>query len=250
MTLQNVISGFQLDNAIKIMYPAQAAPPFTRQALAIVFGKANFKAFQKGGYPSHYWAPLLSACSGMRRNEIFFLRPADILSLDGIWIIRTPAGGSKNGRPEVMTRNIPIHATLQRLGFLAFVQERSRTHPKERLFSEYKAGQEQAGVLFSRSFVQWIKTTVSQLPADKKNLFADDYHFPSLRALFSVEAVRSGMIEGVFQELYGIGNGLRLPLGPDLSLIDAELQRMNIESYFPPIFTYEELMPESVTAGL
>jgi len=224
------------------MPPTQVAPPFTRQALAIVFGNTNFKGFQKGGYPSHYWAPLLSACSGMRRNEIFFLRPADILCLDGIQIIRTPFGGSKNGRPEAMSRDIPIHATLQRLGFLAFVQERRRTHPDERIFSEYKAGQEQAGVLFSRSFVQWIKTTVSQLPDDKKNLFADDFHFPSLRALFFVEAVRSGMSEGVFQDMYGIGNGSQRPLGQDLTLVDTELQRMNIESYFPPIFPYKELM--------
>jgi integrase len=174
MALQKVVS--TIDE--KTMLSTQAAPPFTRQTLAIVFEKANFKAFQKGGYPSHYWAPLLSACSGMRRNEIFFLGPADIHYVDGIAIIRTPAGGSKNGRPEVMSRDIPIHATLQRLGFLDFVRERRRTHPEERLFSEYKAGQEQAGVLFSRSFVQWVKTTVSQLPADKKNLFVDDFPLP------------------------------------------------------------------------
>jgi hypothetical protein len=140
-----------------------------------------------------------------------------------------------------------MHPTLKRLGLLEFVQERRRTHPNERLFSEYKAIQEHAGMLFSRSFVNWIKTTVGRLPDEQKILFGEDYHFPSLRAIFSAEAVRSGMSERTFRKVHGIGNGFQPALDADqeqgdLENADAEMRSMDIELYFPALYTYEELM--------
>jgi len=228
------------------MLTTQAIPPFTPAALAILFEKSNFKSFQKTGYQSHYWAPLISACSGTRRNEIFYLTPDDILQKDGIWIMQPHAIGTKDGHSGSMPRDIPLHPTLKKLGFVEFVHERRRTHPHERLFSEYKAIQEHAGMVFSRSFVHWIKTTVARLPDDKKSLFADDFHFPSLRALFSAEAIRSGMSASTFDKMHGIGNGSQAPDADqehrDLERADAEMGRMDIESYFPPLYTYEELM--------
>lgn len=196
---------------------------------------------------SHYWAPLISACSGTRRNEIFYLTPNDVLQKHGIWIIQININGSNNAKSESLLRDIPLHPTLKKLGFLEFVQKRRRTHPNERLFSEYKAIQEHAGMVFSRSFVNWIKTTVKQLPNEKKNLFGDDFHFPSLRALFSVEAIRSGMNENTFRRIHGISSGFRPALDEDqeqgdLAYADTEIQRMDIESYFPPLYTYEELI--------
>ncbi len=229
------------------MRTIQATPPFTREALEIVFEKANFKSFQKIGSMSHYWAPLISACSGTRRNEIFYLTPDDILQKYGIWIFHIKANGSKNVTSASMTRNIPIHPSLKKLGFLEFVQARRRTHPNERLFSEYKAIQEHAGMVFSRVFANWIKTTMSQLPEEKKSLFKDDFHFPSLRALFSVEAIRSGKSEYAFRKVQGISTGFQPALNEDqqqcdLENADAEMQSMDIESYFPALYTYEALM--------
>ena len=232
---------------LQTMLSTPTTPPFTHEALEIVFEKSNFKSFQKTGFMSHYWAPLISACSGTRRNEIFYLTPNDVLQKYGIWIMQINTNGSKKVQAESMIRDLPIHPTLKRLGFLEFVQERRRTHPSERLFSEYKAIQEHAGMLFSRSFVHWIKTTVNTLPDEKKHLFGEDFHFPSLRALFSVEAIRSGMSERTFQEMQGCSNGFRRTFDEGqeqcaLTSADAEMQRLDIESYFPPLYTYEELM--------
>jgi hypothetical protein len=102
-------------------------------------------------------------------------------------------------------------------------------------------------MLFSRSFVNWIKTTVSRLPDEKKTLFGENFHFPSLRALFSAEAIRSGMSERTFRQVHGISNGFQPALDADreqsdLENADTEMQSMDIESYFPALYTYEELM--------
>lgn len=222
-------------------------PPFTREALALLFERRNFKSFQKDGYPSHYWAPLLSVCSGMRRNEIFFLTPDDVLQQEGIWLVRIRASEARPGALGSASRDIPLHPLLLKLGFPDFVQTRHQTHAGERLFSEYRAIQQQAGVPFSRAFVQWIKTTVDRLPAEHRHLFADDYHFPSLRALFTFEASRSGMSGRIFANIQGSGEVALQPRDDeqkrrDLHQAAAEMARMEIESYFPGLFTYDELL--------
>ncbi|WP_306547601.1 hypothetical protein [Desulfobulbus sp.] len=227
------------------MLTTQTTPPFTAEALDILFEKSNFKSFQKTGFMSHYWAPLVSACTGTRRNEIFHLMPDDVLQHYGIWVVQIRANGLKAA--TTAARAVPIHPMLKRLGFLDFVQERRRTHPTERLFSEYKAGQEHAGMLFSRSFTSWVKTTVSRLPDDKKHLFDDDFHFPSLRAFFSAAAIRSGMSEDTWRRLHGSSDGLPAALDQDqerraLERADAEMQRVDIEACFPALYPYEELM--------
>jgi len=222
-------------------------PPFTREALERVFERANFKAFQQPGFMSHYWAPLISACSGSRRNEIFFLSPDDVGEKDGIGILHIKAGAASRTGSGLPSRDIPIHPTLKRLGLLDFVEARRRSHPQERLFSEYKAIQEQAGVLFSRAFVGWIKTTVSRLPEEQRQLFAADFHFPSLRALFLAEAIRTGMSEAAMRQILGTGTPVR-PARTEtqgqaaLAHADAEIRRLDIESYFPPLCPYQELM--------
>ena len=232
---------------MQTMVTTQVIPPFTRAALEILFEKSNFASFQKAGFRSHYWAPLLSAFSGTSRNEIFYLTPEDVFLKYGIWIIQTNASGAKNAQSGSRVRDIPMHPTLKRLGFLEFVQGRRQTHPNERLFSEYKASQEHAGMVFSRSFVHWIKTTVNQLPDDKKSLFGEDFHFPSLRALFLAEAIRSGMSERTLRKVHGIRDEIRRAFDEeqerrDLESAEVEMRRMDIESYFPALYTYEDLV--------
>ena len=159
---------------------SQQIAPFTPEALALLFRQDTFLAFQKPGLPSHYWAPLLAACCGASRNEVFFLLPTDLMQEQGVWSLTL----RKLGSPAAPTRKIPLHPWLQQLGLMDFIHDRQQKQPLERIFCEYRAGQESAGMLFSRNFVQWIKTTVTALPQDEQQLFAADFHFPSLRALF------------------------------------------------------------------
>ncbi len=113
---------------------ALPAPPFTREALVILFGRPCFRSFQKAGHPSHYWAPLLSVCSGARRNEIFFLRPQDVHRREGVWCLHFAAGAASQGVKGPCARDIPVHPWLLRLGFIEFVDSRRQSQPEERLW--------------------------------------------------------------------------------------------------------------------
>lgn len=216
---------------------ALPAPPFTREALAILFARPCFRSFQKAGHPSHYWAPLLSVCSGARRNEIFFLRPQDVHRSEGVWCLRFAAGAASQSVKGPSARDIPVHPWLLRLGFIEFVDSRRQSQPEERLFSEYRAMGEQAGVLFSRNFVHWIKTVREQLPPDQQSLFVEDFHFPSLRALFLVEAAHSGMEATVLRQIEGREHGQTV----QVEVVDRAIRNMDIEAFFPQVDPYAEL---------
>lgn len=207
----------------------QQIPPFTRAALALLFAPDNLLAFQKTGFPSHYWAPLLAAGAGASRNEVFFLHPEDLIQHGDQWWLRLRSMGEANAP----TREVPLHPWLQQLGLVEFVAECRQQAPQERLFAEYKAGREQAGMPFSRAFVQWIKTTVAGLAADQQQLFAEDFHFPSLRALFWLQAERAGLSESTAQFLRG-GTG-------DRELATVEVSRIAIASCFPSLPPYSAL---------
>ncbi len=206
----------------------QQIPPFTPEALALLFARDNFRAFQKPGFPSHYWAPLLAAACGANRNEVFFLAPQDLHDHEGLWLL-TLRTRRTNDAP---TRTIPLHPWLIQLGFVEFVdQQRSKNN--ERLFCEYKAGQENAGMPFSRAFVQWIKTTVAALPVEQQQFFAADFHFPSLRALFWLEAEAAGLHVDTLQLLRG---------GPgDCIQAASEIAAIAVQARFPTLPTYTEL---------
>jgi hypothetical protein len=210
----------------------QHIPPFTREALALLFDRDNFQAFQKPGFPSHYWAPLLAACCGATRNEVFFLFPDDLVMRKDLLQLRFRRVGTE----DAPVREVPLHPWLQQLGFVTFVEERQKTTPKERLFAEYKAGRENAALLFSRAFVQWIKTTQVQLPVEQQPLFAEDFHFPSLRALFWLEVERASVSESTLQMLHG-GQG-----DPDQA--STEMARIAIDACFPPLPPYAVLQAE------
>ena len=200
---------------------SQQIPPFTPEALALLFARDNFLAFQQPGFPSHYWAPLLAVCCGASRNEVFFLYPEDLRSEQEQWFLCLRSIGSK----EAPVRRVPIHPWLQRLGFIEFVEACRTARPGDRLFNEYKAGHENAGLPFSRAFVQWIKTTVAALPMEQQILFAEDFHFPSLRALFRLEVDQAGISPPTLTLLRG-GHG-------DLPQAAAELATLPFESFFP-----------------
>ncbi len=214
---------------------SQQIPPFTPEALALLFARDNFLRFHKPGFPSHYWAPLLAACCGASRNEIFFLYPQDMMQDQELWILCLRSLGSK----EAPTRKVPLHPWLRQLGFVEFMHECRSSKSDERLFHEYKAGRENGGMLFSRAVVQWIKTTVAALPAEHQHLFAEDFHFPSLRALFWQEVERAGLSEESVQLLRG-GDG-------DLHRAAAELASIQMQSCFPSLPAYAEISKGSIT---
>lgn len=88
--------------------------------------------------PEKFWVPLICLYSGMRINEACQLRLKDIEIIDEVPVFQIRHNPkqhqeTKNGK----SRTVPVHKTLQDLGFLAYVT-RQKTNKEERVFSNLK----------------------------------------------------------------------------------------------------------------
>lgn len=70
-----------------------------------------------------YWVPLIALHTGMRLNEICFLRRDDVKEVDGVWCIEVSDSGGRRLKTEHARRHVPVHAQLEKLGFLKWVHE-------------------------------------------------------------------------------------------------------------------------------
>ena len=72
-----------------------------------------------------YWAPLLAAYQGMRREEIGQLRGADVIEVDGVVCVRvTDEGQGQKVKNAASFRTIPLHRAVIDAGFATFVATR------------------------------------------------------------------------------------------------------------------------------
>jgi integrase len=78
---------------------------------------------------SKYWLPLLALFHGARLEELADLYGRDVRQVDGIWTlhitegVEKPEGGRRRLKTSHAERLIPLHPELQRMGFMAYVQE-------------------------------------------------------------------------------------------------------------------------------
>ncbi|PHZ83471.1 site-specific integrase [Paremcibacter congregatus] len=94
--------------------------PFSSDELIGIF---SHEIFTEGEFlhPYQYWAPLLALFTGSRENEISQLRVSDIIVEDGISCISHNLSSPDKHLKTTKEREIPIHPTLIKLGFLDFV---------------------------------------------------------------------------------------------------------------------------------
>lgn len=87
-----------------------------------------------------YWVPVISLFTGARLNEILQLYVADVVEKHGVTCISiNDDGDDKKLKTKSSKRDIPVHAELEALGFLKFVQIRKDEGAK-RLFPETQVG--------------------------------------------------------------------------------------------------------------
>jgi integrase len=67
-----------------------------------------------------FWAPLLGAFTGARREEIAGLAPADIVEIDGIACLNIEDSELRRIKNISSKRIVPIHSRLVEMGFLQF----------------------------------------------------------------------------------------------------------------------------------
>lgn len=129
---------------------ANPRPPFTNDQLNTILASPLFTGFLRDGAEHaagnmrasdwRYWIPLLCLFTGSRIGEAAQLHVRDVTEEHGDWFIHIRDDAStgqttKSGK----SRTLPVHRTLQRLGFLNFHRaqaERSRRDGNPQLFPE------------------------------------------------------------------------------------------------------------------
>ncbi len=128
--------------------------PFSTDQLRLIFNAPLYTgcADDWNGYAmpgltrprrGRFWVPLIALFAALRLNEACQLDVADIQTVEGVDYIHVSAGAAsadneKGLKTASSERFIPIHPTLQELGFLAFVTARREAGGK-RLFPELQA---------------------------------------------------------------------------------------------------------------
>lgn len=95
---------------------------------------------------AHFWAPIIAAYTGARREEIAALRVTDIGEEDGIPFFRFEENANRGVKTAAGVRRVPLHSRLIELGFPAYV-EKMRDRRQGDLFPELKPGNHVKGGL-------------------------------------------------------------------------------------------------------
>ncbi|UDF29942.1 UNVERIFIED_ORG: hypothetical protein LHK14_01085 [Roseateles sp. XES5] len=80
------------------------------------------KAASKETEPRRRWLPWICAYTGMRIEEAGQLTAEDFFQVDGRWFFRVSTSGRRSLKTASSQRRIPVHPSLEREGFMKFVQ--------------------------------------------------------------------------------------------------------------------------------
>lgn len=183
--------------------------PFDRASLAAIFGSP---IYAKGERPTQgrgeaaYWLPLLALYTGARLEELGQLRPSDVrretyLDADdaeaAAWVIHitedVEAGLKiKNAGSE---RLVPVHADLERLGFVQFAQA-AKTAGQARLFPDLRPNK------YGRLTAKWGEW-FGAYKRDVCGVTDARLVFHSFRHTFKDLARHAGMVEAVQRQIMG-----------------------------------------------
>jgi integrase len=156
------------------------------------FARAGTKVIRR----SRYWVPLLALFTGMRMGEVLQLTPDHVrLSAQGThFIVLTRDMMLKTDAAE---REIPIHPELERLGFIAWVDEKRRAGA-EALFDEVPISKYgYRSDTFTKRFATFLKKV--DLPVERRGKLC----FHSFRHSFKDALNETGASEEVKDEICG-----------------------------------------------
>lgn len=143
-----------------------------------------------------YWAPLLGPFLGARIEEVAQLRIQDVQRINGMWCIRICDLGEAQSVKNVGSfRRVPLHETVMRCGFLAYVAQQARAG-HERVFPSLS--NENANRIWSNSLGKWYGRYLDSIGLHDHRL---DYH--SFRYTFRQQCSLSGIDNEVRDALTG-----------------------------------------------
>lgn len=142
-----------------------------------------------------YWLPLLGLYHGNRLEEFAQLCRGDVRQEDGIWFLDINDEEQKRVKNAQSKRKVPLHAELERLGFLDYVKA-TAPNATDRIFPQLKSGgpDKKFGFFFTKWWTQYRK----DIGVYEKGL---DYH--SFRAGVTTKLATAGVSLEVRNELLG-----------------------------------------------
>lgn len=199
---QNIFSGFRFGSSKKAseQRDAWAAPELENLFSSPLYTgcKSELRRAEPGSLvlkDERYWLPLIAIFSGMRQEEIAQLHIEDVKEADGITFFDI------NDKPPRMLKNanaarqVPLHATLIRLGFLEYVDQ-CRKSRQVRLFPNLKPGG--ADNRLGHSFSKWFTRYRRDIGVYRKGL---DFH--SFRHSASTSMHQAGIERAVLDHVTG-----------------------------------------------
>ncbi|WP_348626214.1 site-specific integrase [Mesorhizobium sp. L2C067A000] len=199
---QNIFSGFRFGSSKKASEQRDA---WTGPELEVLFSsplyagcKSELRRTEPGSLvlkDERYWLPFIAIFSGMRQEEIAQLHIEDVKEADGITFFDI------NDKPPRMLKNanaarqVPLHATLIRLGFLEYLDQ-CRKSRQVRLFPNLKPGG--ADNRLGHSFSKWFTRYRRDIGVYRKGL---DFH--SFRHSASTSMHQGGIERAVLDHVTG-----------------------------------------------
>ncbi len=169
-----------------------------------------------------YWVPLIALHSGMRLNEICFLRASDILEIDGVCCIDVNERGGRQLKSRNAERLIPVHMQLEQLGFISWVRRRKELGPDAELFPELPVNSQGYR---SDGFSKWFGRLRNSVGvSSNKTTFHSFRHYFKDRlqeALVPIESRARLMGWGGSHIDHSYG------AGPSVRLLQAEMQKVS-----------------------
>ena len=185
--------------------------PFSQEQLTTLFSSPLFKGCQtlaschKAGrmipLQSHkYWVPLIGLYSGMREQEILQLYVEDVRQYENLWVFDLNLNHPDKRLKTVQSKRlVPLHEDLISLGFLSFLERRTKQDAKGRLFSDAPMA---ADGTYSSTFSKWFSRYLKNIA-----IKTDKTSFHSLRHNIKDGFRNSGCSDELAENFVGRSTG-------------------------------------------
>lgn len=159
----------------------------------------------------HYWAPLISAYSTMRAEEICQLDCSDITIDDGVYIFNVNDDGEKSLKSISSRRKIPVHSKLIELGLISYkdsVVKAGLTKLFPTLTKHKMNG-------YSHNLVKWFSETKKKLGFNQMKTFHSFRHSAITRLKWGgvqtemIQEIDGHALQGETQGRYGKDNPIK-----------------------------------------